>query len=52
MTRTPSTTNRSPTNAREAIQHWLRRDPDMDVDALADRVGKSVRQVRRYLASP
>ncbi len=41
-----------PTNPREAIHYWLRRDPDMDVDALADRVGKSVRQVRRYLASP
>lgn len=41
-----------PTAPREAIAYWQRRDPGIGIDDLAARVGKSPRQIRRYLRQP
>ena len=38
-----------PTAPRDAIIYWLRRQPELGVDELAERIGKSPRQTRRYL---
>jgi AraC-like DNA-binding protein len=41
-----------PTAPREAITYWQQRHPDIGIDDLAQRVGKSPRQIRRYLGTP
>jgi hypothetical protein len=40
-----------PTDPREAIAFWRHHDPTIDVDRLAEKIGKSPRQVRRYLTN-
>lgn len=44
--------NEVPAAPREAIAYWQRRDPGIGIDDLAARVGKSPRQIRRYLRQP
>ncbi|RZU51290.1 uncharacterized protein DUF2637 [Krasilnikovia cinnamomea] len=39
-----------PTDTAAAVAYWLRRDPTMHPDDIAARVGRSSRQVRRYMA--
>jgi prepilin signal peptidase PulO-like enzyme (type II secretory pathway) len=41
-----------PTAPRDAIKYWQKRQPDIGIDDLARRVGKSPRQIRRYLDTP
>jgi hypothetical protein len=38
-----------PAGTGEAIAYWQRRQPGIDIDTLAVRVGRSTRQVRRHL---
>jgi len=38
-----------PTDTAAAVAYWLRHDPNMHPDDIAARVGKSSRQVRRYM---
>ncbi|GAB1644294.1 DUF2637 domain-containing protein [Krasilnikovia sp. MM14-A1259] len=38
-----------PTETAAAVAYWLRRDPTMHPDDIAARVGRSTRQVRRYM---
>ncbi|BFU47701.1 DUF2637 domain-containing protein [Krasilnikovia sp. MM14-A1004] len=38
-----------PTQTAAAVAYWLRRDPTMHPDDIAARVGRSSRQVRRYM---
>lgn len=42
---TPAT----PPGTAEAVAYWLRREPNMDPELLAERIGKSLRSVYRYL---
>ncbi|MFI6163080.1 hypothetical protein ACIA59_24400 [Micromonospora haikouensis] len=39
----------TPAGTAEAVAYWLGKDPDMDLEVLADRIGKSLRSVYRYL---
>ena len=41
-----------PAAPREAIAYWQRRHPGISIEDLAERVGKSPRQIRRYLRQP
>ncbi|MGV9976583.1 hypothetical protein ACWDUH_02765 [Micromonospora wenchangensis] len=38
-----------PQGTAEAVAYWLRREPNMDPELLAERIGKSLRSVYRYL---
>ncbi|MFC6022946.1 hypothetical protein ACFP2T_43200 [Plantactinospora solaniradicis] len=38
-----------PKGTAEAVAYWLRKDPNMDPELLAERIGKSLRSVYRYL---
>ncbi|MGX4657845.1 hypothetical protein ACWCHM_29620 [Micromonospora sp. SCSIO 07396] len=38
-----------PQGTAEAVAYWLRREPDMDLELLAEKVGRSRRSVYRYL---
>ncbi len=41
-----------PAAPREAIAYWQRRLPGIGIEDLAERIGKSPRQIRRYLRQP
>ncbi|MDG4817013.1 MULTISPECIES: hypothetical protein [unclassified Micromonospora] len=38
-----------PRETREAVAYWLRREPDIEPERIAERIGKSLRSVYRYL---
>lgn len=38
-----------PRKTREAVAYWLRREPDIEPERIAERIGKSLRSVYRYL---
>ncbi|MEU4555746.1 hypothetical protein [Micromonospora violae] len=38
-----------PRGTAQAVAYWLRKEPDMDPELLAERIGKSLRSVYRYL---
>nr|WP_245665980.1 DUF2637 domain-containing protein [Actinoplanes subtropicus] len=40
-----------PTETGAAVAYWLQRDPNMHPNDIAARIGKSSRQVRRYMAA-
>ncbi|MEV6377760.1 hypothetical protein [Micromonospora musae] len=40
---------RVPTATAEAVAYWLRKEPNLDPELLAQRIGKSLRSVYRYL---
>jgi hypothetical protein len=44
-------TDPAPVDTRAAVAYWQRRNPTISIDELAERVGRSARQVRRYLSS-
>jgi hypothetical protein len=39
----------TPTGTADAVAYWLSRNPDMDLEVLAEKIGKSLRSVYRYL---
>ncbi|MFD6754892.1 hypothetical protein [Micromonospora gifhornensis] len=39
----------APMNTAEAVAYWLRKEPDLAPEILAERVGRSLRSVYRYL---
>ena len=40
---------KAPTSTAEAVAYWLRKEPDLAPEILAERIGKSLRSVYRYL---
>ncbi|WP_431884129.1 hypothetical protein [Micromonospora gifhornensis] len=39
----------APTSTAESVAYWLRKEPDLTPELLAERIGKSLRSVYRYL---
>lgn len=38
-----------PPGTAQAVAYWLRKEPNLDPELLAERIGKSLRSVYRYL---
>ncbi|WP_223884572.1 hypothetical protein [Micromonospora craniellae] len=45
----PASDHGEPTSTAEAVAYWLRKEPDLAPEALAEKIGRSLRSVYRHL---